>query len=211
MKERFPGIEWYCDKCNAHLNEQSGFTDRKYIWKCTECGYKNSISEDNISYSYGEIKTCCRCHNRFNTDFARLEFETETYDLSYANFTEPLCEICSVEVINDQELGYYYEDCEVCGKHFDLCEEEQMFERREEHIHSRSIWDSCQKVLCADCAIKALDNEQTEYEDLDYEEEDEPDEESLSVEEAALIWLSKGMDEDYMFGYSWEELEEALK
>ena len=35
-------------------------------------------------------------------------------------------------------------------------------------------------------------------------------EESLSVYDAALIWLSHGKDEDYMFGYTEEELEEAL-
>lgn len=31
------------------------------------------------------------------------------------------------------------------------------------------------------------------------------------VYDAALAWLSHGKDEDYMFGYSEEELEEALR
>ncbi len=48
MEIRFFGIDWWCDRCNAYLNNQEGFDDRKYIWKCTECGHKNSISEDNI-------------------------------------------------------------------------------------------------------------------------------------------------------------------
>ena len=48
MQERFPDIDWYCDRCNAYLNEQYRFNDRHYVWKCTECGYKNSISSDNI-------------------------------------------------------------------------------------------------------------------------------------------------------------------
>lgn len=34
--------------------------------------------------------------------------------------------------------------------------------------------------------------------------------ERLSVDEAALIWASHGKDEDYTFGYSEEELEDAL-
>lgn len=34
--------------------------------------------------------------------------------------------------------------------------------------------------------------------------------ENLSVGDAALIWLSNGKDEDYMFGYSEEELRDAL-
>ena len=36
------------------------------------------------------------------------------------------------------------------------------------------------------------------------------DGERLSVYDAALIWASHGKDEDYMFGYSEEELERAL-
>lgn len=39
---------------------------------------------------------------------------------------------------------------------------------------------------------------------------DEDDEERISVGDAALIWASNGKDEDYMFGYSEEELEDAL-
>lgn len=45
---RFPEIDWYCDHCGALLNNQKHFDDHKYTWKCTECGYKNSISWDNI-------------------------------------------------------------------------------------------------------------------------------------------------------------------
>lgn len=44
----------------------------------------------------------------------------------------------------------------------------------------------------------------------DNDEDDEIDSESISVYDAAEIWLSNGKDEDYMFGYSEEELEDAL-
>lgn len=40
--------------------------------------------------------------------------------------------------------------------------------------------------------------------------EDDDDGEELSVYDAALIWASNGKDEDYMFGYSEDELEDAL-
>ena len=44
-----------------------------------------------------------------------------------------------------------------------------------------------------------------------YEDDDEYDDsEALSVYDAALIWISNGKDEDYMFGYTEEELENAL-
>lgn len=47
--------------------------------------------------------------------------------------------------------------------------------------------------------------------ELDFRDEDEDDdEERLSVYDAALIWASNGKDEDYTFGYSEEELEDAL-
>ena len=40
--------------------------------------------------------------------------------------------------------------------------------------------------------------------------DDEDDSERLSVYDAALIWMSNGKDEDYTFGYTEEELEDAL-
>ncbi|MBQ8067134.1 MAG: hypothetical protein IJ201_02165 [Solobacterium sp.] len=48
LDQRYPGIEWYCDRCEAHLNEQEGFTDRNPIWVCTACGYENRIGADVI-------------------------------------------------------------------------------------------------------------------------------------------------------------------
>jgi rubredoxin len=48
--------------------------------------------------------------------------------------------------------------------------------------------------------------------EVDFREEDDDDYDGvpLSVYEAADIWASNGKDEDYMFGYSEEELEDAL-
>ena len=51
------------------------------------------------------------------------------------------------------------------------------------------------------------DNREAEYVDYD----DDEDDESLDVYDAALIWMSNGKDEDYTFGYTEEELEEALR
>lgn len=41
-------IPRHCERCNAYLNEQQGFNDYHYVWECTECGHKNSISFDDI-------------------------------------------------------------------------------------------------------------------------------------------------------------------
>ncbi|SDG95517.1 Sec23/Sec24 zinc finger-containing protein [Microbacterium pygmaeum] len=54
---RFADVDWYCDRCNAHLNYQDGFNDNKYTWKCTECQHKNSISRDNIYSSEQDFRT----------------------------------------------------------------------------------------------------------------------------------------------------------
>ena len=52
MSERFPNIDWWCDRCGAYLNDQVGFDDHNYTHKCTNCGHKNSISRDNIYESH---------------------------------------------------------------------------------------------------------------------------------------------------------------
>lgn len=48
LDRRYPGIEWYCDRCGAHLNEQPGFSDADPLWRCTACGYENRIEADVI-------------------------------------------------------------------------------------------------------------------------------------------------------------------
>ncbi len=48
-----------------------------------------------------------------------------------------------------------------------------------------------------------------ETDDMDYEYNEYVDE-SLSAYDAALIWASSGMDEDYMFGYSENQLKRYL-
>ena len=59
---------------------------------------------------------------------------------------------------------------------------------------------------------KELDeyNDIDEIDDIDDIDDIEELDESLSVYEAAEIWASHGKDEDYMFGYTEEELEDAL-
>lgn len=44
---------WHCDECDAILNDQDGFTCENGIWICTECGFENSVTEDDIIYDTG--------------------------------------------------------------------------------------------------------------------------------------------------------------
>jgi len=54
-----------------------------------------------------------------------------------------------------------------------------------------------------ECPVCGFIYHDDEY-DNDYSDE------AISVYDAALIWASHGKDEDYTFGYSEEELEDAL-
>ena len=60
--------------------------------------------------------------------------------------------------------------------------------------------------ICTECGCV---NDVSENNIIDTDD-DEEESESLSVYDAAEIWASNGKDEDYTFGYSEEELEEAL-
>ena len=73
---------------------------------------------------------------------------------------------------------------------------------------------------CVDCGGKMKNNGTKESEctvcgtiyeisGIDYDDE-EDDDERISVDDAALIWASNGKDEEFMFGYSEDELENAL-
>lgn len=45
------GCDWYCDNCDVHLNTQPGFRAGG-TWTCSECGYLNDVSTDNIIGPY---------------------------------------------------------------------------------------------------------------------------------------------------------------
>lgn len=62
------------------------------------------------------------------------------------------------------------------------------------------------KLVCPNCGC-TFDADADDIADWDGEE---CSDESLSVYEAAQIWASHGKDEDYMFGYSESELQNAL-
>ena len=59
MKKSFDpaNYDWWCDECNASLNDQPGFDPNCGSWVCTECGQLNYIDEnkvidDSASYSF---------------------------------------------------------------------------------------------------------------------------------------------------------------
>lgn len=45
---RLEYYDWYCDECNDCLSDQKGFTADCKTWKCTKCGYTNTIDKEHI-------------------------------------------------------------------------------------------------------------------------------------------------------------------
>ncbi len=56
-----------------------------------------------------------------------------------------------------------------------------------------------------ECDLCGEEYDEFENDDIDFYGE------ALSIHDVALMWASNGKDEDYMCGYSEEELEEALR
>lgn len=75
---------------------------------------------------------------------------------------------------------------------FTMCPECGHRMRRDKNIWG--LWDG-ETYVCDYCSCN---------------DDDDDDDETLDVYDAALIWASNGKDEDYTFGYSEEELEDAL-
>lgn len=70
-------------------------------------------------------------------------------------------------------------------------------------------FDYLKEPICADCAKYILENRVRGW-FLDEVDDDDDEEPSLPIEEAALYYLSSGDPED-TYGYTQEELEEYLK
>ena len=61
-----------------------------------------------------------------------------------------------------------------------------------------------------DTVSDAISGMEAEWTSRLFDDDEEYDEDALSVDDAAMIWASNGKDEDYTFGYTEEELEEAF-
>lgn len=100
---------------------------------------------------------------------------------------------------------------------------ENFFNGKYEDMGCDWYCDECNAYLNAQPGFTTINNDWTctecghvngtTYDNIvnyEYDNEDkEYDEERLSVWDAAEIWRSRGRDEDYMFGYTEEELENA--
>lgn len=143
---------------------------------------------------------CDQCGKEFDQDEAEYAFESNvdsSIPVSYDRLNRCLCGECAIEAY---ENGQYFEICECCGKQFFPEDEVLNFEQQVSHKVTDAEMDEY-GILCADCAASKV---LAEFDD-NFDEH-----QGYSVYDAALAWLSHGKDEDYMFGFSEEELEDAL-
>lgn len=154
------------------------------------------------------MKICEWCGKSFDPEEANEYFSLDAGIFSYDKIRKCLCGECAVKAIEDKIEGVYYETCEQCGRTFDVVEEESDFDSHFSWANGTNLYDYWHnQILCAECALNV---DLTKGQDEEDDEDDEDDSERLSVYEAAEIWASHGKDEDYTFGYSEDELEDAL-
>ena len=74
MSKYDKNCDWYCDNCDAHLNNQPGFNTSSGSWECLECGWDNDVTEENIlsgeeeSFARMAYVVCPHCYAHMKTD-----------------------------------------------------------------------------------------------------------------------------------------------
>lgn len=113
-------ITWYCDGCNSVLNGQDGFNTDCGNWTCTECGFVNDVTDNNVFVS------------------------EEAYQQSIGI---PKCPYCGGMVRGDAPDATYWFNCNNCRERFYLENGELIspFSRRS-HSSSR-LCESCGQYL----------------------------------------------------------------
>lgn len=107
------------------------------------------------------MNICVWCNEKFEKQEAECFFEGEILGLVYRNIRKCLCGKCSVEAIEDEVDGVYFETCEVCGVEFDLIEESAEFSKHFTDYSGtvlRDYWNP--NIVCCDCALRQVSEEE---------------------------------------------------
>ncbi len=94
------GCDWFCDECDAFLNDQPGFavTSGRWLWK--ECGDLNDVAENNvIDISFDDDDDDDYDDDEYDYIFYNGEDEDYDEDFDYEDLwarassltTNPLC------------------------------------------------------------------------------------------------------------------------
>lgn len=108
-------------------------------------------------------KRCEWCKKSFDVEKAEQIFD-EHFDgsLNYENLHKCLCGVCASELIDDEEIGIYFETCDKCGIEFDLMEHEADFQKYSGGLRLRDYWGQG-LILCSDCAIEDFEKNEGKY------------------------------------------------
>ena len=110
--------DWYCDSCNALLNNQDGFDVDCGSWKCTECGCSNDIDEFNIREELpSEEYVTVFCDHDRAIDEAVDELERK-YDRGIYSFGS---EILNDYMNDENDEDNIPEGCVACGGPYPSC------------------------------------------------------------------------------------------
>ncbi len=108
------------------------------------------------------MSKCDFCKADFSRYQAQDTFELEFLNeyLVYRNLSKCLCGSCAIKGIKRAELDIYYEECDSCGKRFDLMLDIIKFSKLPflpEGYELRDFWEP--SILCYDCARIFLEND----------------------------------------------------
>lgn len=105
------------------------------------------------------MKTCTWCGKEYDEDEADLIFDD--CRLSYWSLRIPLCGQCANEAVDNAVDGVFEECCEKCGTEFDPFLDSSKYDSAFSECNGVSFmdsWDFAGQVLCADCAIEAMEH-----------------------------------------------------
>ncbi len=108
------------------------------------------------------MSRCDFCGEDFTIITAQFDFELEfsSDNLVYSNFSKCLCRNCAIEAILKNEQGLYFDNCELCGKRFDVLLDFTSFSKiplLPEGIELKDFWES--SIVCCNCAREMMEND----------------------------------------------------
>ena len=157
------------------------------------------------------MEQCGKCgqdYDPFDIDNEyRFEDAVDRPGISYNDYSFTLCVNCAIEAALNKEHGYVTRTCPKCYNDYDFFEES---EKLPDVLQADDADLADYDGLCANCILEKFEEDEKLYGGDTYNDDDETDNgERISLEEAAEIWRCHGKDEDYTFGYSEDELENA--
>lgn len=98
---------------------------------------------------------CIGCGIEFNYEIEDEKFTSNNSSLAYKNFDKCYCAACALNVAENPNYGDYHEECEECGKRFDLAEERNIYKKNTIKADDRleNQWFHTKKIMCVSCAL----------------------------------------------------------